>query len=703
MVSMIIIFAGLEYDAEKELMFCTYCRSSSRDAARITPFASSGCASNRIESIQAHFGSVVHNLARNDAVRQERPEEPGPMDNVLRHLEERNKKVLIELFDHVYYILKYEKPFTDLVGLLQLAKKHNSQLTRLQSYANDQAARRIGRYIALQLRESLIAKVNNAKFISLLYDGATDASVTEVEIIYVRFLDEDIGPRTCYVALTDVDHAHAEGVFHAITNKLDEIGIVDWQDRLVGLGSDGAKVNIGANNSVATRMREGGYGYIVVMHCMAHRLELAVLHSIRDSQLLQDLKDVLNKLHKHYHYSAKALRELKLVAEAMEATALKPTRLSGTRWTPHMSQALKHLCDAYPILVQHFQHTAEARAATAEVVGRARFLEKKLREPKFLHFIFFMRDVLAVLTELSLTLQNDGTTPASMMDALELASLKLVELQNGPGENLTQFQQECHRDAANVIQFRGIELQQAQGNRRGVAAGRAIQDIFDPNHYVQTCAPVARDVFDHVNQIVDAPRDRLVAESTPVLVACRIFEITEWPNDRLGLAQHGNADIQMLSAHFEPVLQRQGCNLEAIPNEWLALKAALRPRPDAPMRAGMSCANYRHDHRFSNIMLIFDITRVLPVSSASCERGFSALKRIKSDWRATLDPSMADLILTVSLEGVPLVDYDAMPALTMWWEGGQRRRRPHFVDAVPAIDDNDELINYLLGHGALDQ
>ena len=37
--------------------------------------------------------------------------------------------------------------------------------------------------------------------------------------------------------------------------------------------------------------------------------------------------------------------------------------------------------------------------------------------------------------------------------------------------------------------------------------------------------------------------------------------------------------------------------------------------------------------------------------------------------------------------------YDVMPALTMWWEGGQQRRRPHFVDDVPAEDDNDHLMN----------
>ena len=34
-----------------------------------------------------------------------------------------------------------------------------------------------------------------------------------------------------------------------------------------------------------------------------------------------------------------------------------------------------------------------------------------------------------------------------------------------------------------------------------------------------------------------------------------------------------------------------------------------------------------------------------------------------------------------------------MPSLTMWWEGGQQRKRPHFVDDVPAEDDHGELID----------
>ena len=47
----------------------------------------------------------------------------------------------------------------------------------------------------------------------------------------------------------------------------------------------------------------------------------------------------------------------------------------------------------------------------------------------------------------------------------------------------------------------------------------------------------------------------------------------------------------------------------------------------------------------------------------------------------------------VSQEGVLLVYYDVIPALIMWREGGQQRRRPHFVEDMPAEDDDDEPID----------
>ena len=53
------------------------------------------------------------------------------------------------------------------------------------------------------------------------------------------------------------------------------------------------------------------------MHCVSHRLELGALDAMKecDAKVFADLKSVLLNLHKHYHYSEKAFKELQILAE----------------------------------------------------------------------------------------------------------------------------------------------------------------------------------------------------------------------------------------------------------------------------------------------------------------------------------------------------------------------------------------------------
>lgn len=50
---------------------------------------------------------------------------------------------------------------------------------------------------------------------------------------------------------------------------------------------------------------------------------------------------------------------------------------------------------------------------------------------------------------------------------------------------------------------------------------------------------------------------------------------------------------------------------------------------------------------------------VLPVSTAVCERGFSTMKWIKSDWRTSLISVQLHRLLFLSVEGPKLQDFDA--------------------------------------------
>jgi hypothetical protein len=106
-----------------------------------------------------------------------------------------------------------------------------------------------------------------------MYDGETNSSVSQVEIIYCRSLENGY-PKYYYVGQKDLEHAHADGVFSSIDKAMNTYSSVHWNEKDVGGGSDGASVN----NIVSRRLSDGR------PYCVAHRLELGILSAIKTNQ-----------------------------------------------------------------------------------------------------------------------------------------------------------------------------------------------------------------------------------------------------------------------------------------------------------------------------------------------------------------------------------------------------------------------------------
>ena len=61
--------------------------------------------------------------------------------------------------------------------------------------------------------------------------------------------------------------------------------------------------------------------------------------------------------------------------------------------------------------------------------------------------------------------------------------------------------------------------------------------------------------------------------------------------------------------------------------------------------------------RFPTILKLAEIVLVIPMSTVTCDRGFSALKCIKRDWRSSLGVDMLDRLMVIVVEGPSLEDY----------------------------------------------
>ena len=385
------------------------------------------------------------------------------------------------------------------------------------------------------LHEPLVRHLNSCRYISVMADSSTDTSVRDLELVYVRHIKEG-RPVNTYMATQELDHVNAQGHLDCIDDAVSDNGLPDWKDKLVGFGSDGASVMVGQVSGVVGLLKVE-IPYLMDIHCLAHKLELGAMDAIKDQAAMKDVFDILNGIYKQYHYSPKAWRDLKTVADLMELEVLKPVNLKGTRWLPHLSRALSVLLKSYPVLVRHLEHTITDGKSSPTMIGRARQIVTQMKHFKSLQFMFFMCDVLDVLSCLSCKFQENKVTISECIEALETAFLSLRELRVEHGRHLRGFLAESVNGT-----FHDVELTAYNDASRNAFNGIKVR------------------VLDSVHNHLD---NRFSSLETEEAKACaKILAVKDWPREADQLPQFGNQAIDILIGHFRPVLLRNGCDVE---------------------------------------------------------------------------------------------------------------------------------------------
>ncbi|XP_041357942.1 zinc finger protein 862-like isoform X3 [Gigantopelta aegis] len=182
-----------------------------------------------------------------------------------------------KLLRTAFFIAKEELPFSLFPNILELQKIHGVQLG--QGYSYDKAC---GDFVDC-IEEVAMNDLNKclASYLSVLIDGSTDSSTTERESVFILFMENGI-TKIKFLSLESAPSSDAAGVITALESALQRTGLTNWKSKCVGLGCDGASVNLGIRNGVIAKMREAGIPWLVGIHCYNHRLELALKDSLKD-------------------------------------------------------------------------------------------------------------------------------------------------------------------------------------------------------------------------------------------------------------------------------------------------------------------------------------------------------------------------------------------------------------------------------------
>ena len=610
----------------------------------------------RTNALVSHDDSTKHKLCMKKKSFKENTSAIKPIKQVLQKMEMQFEHCMVNAFHVAYYIAKNEKPYSDFPGLIALNVRTGSQMPLW--YKSDIACNRFIYDIYNEQIDQLITKLCEARFFSVMIDGSTDSANIENELVYVRYLDMGTGVVTSFIGIEDTKHATAEGILETVDAIFTRVGVLDWRNKVVALGTDGAAVNLGSKDGVAAKLRRD-ISHLVTVHCIAHRLELGILNAIQQHPRLTQLNDALAHLYEQYKQSPKALRELKMLGEVLEEKVLKPTNLSGARWLPFHYRALLTACQSYRVFVTHFEEIISPdrpRKSSPTQIGRAKNLLKFMKDFECLLFMFFMCDILHCLSQLSLTFQKDDLTVGEALEKYEETCLQITDLV-GNGTGIWQSKVMAALITTPAI-YEGVELNNVNATPSATETRTRVKEDI--------CSSILRHLDDRLK---DLSQDSILAQF-------KALDPSTWPNldhhdfsSKKSFIESGKQNVITLHKHYINILRCTNVAVESLLSEFVGYKTYALSRRNIALRTLFSdiVRTPNTKSKFPGLATLMELYLIMPISTACCERGFSCMKRIKNDWRASLKTPSLTRLMYLSLEGPHPDVFDARAAVHRWW------------------------------------
>jgi hypothetical protein len=151
-------------------------------------------------------------------------------------------------------------------------------------YTSPQIQKEILKIIASKVRRAIRKEIGDGKF-CLLIDEAWDESKREQMAIVLRFVDKDGFIRERYFHVVHVNNTTTSTLKNEVCSILSRHDL--HVENIRGQGYDGASNMRGEWNGLQSLFRQDcPYAYYV--HCMAHRLQLALVTSSREVKLVHN-------------------------------------------------------------------------------------------------------------------------------------------------------------------------------------------------------------------------------------------------------------------------------------------------------------------------------------------------------------------------------------------------------------------------------
>ncbi|XP_034286848.2 E3 SUMO-protein ligase KIAA1586-like [Pantherophis guttatus] len=560
------------------------------------------------KKMKEHFSSKAHNICKENIKQGEEA------STAKYKMNEKYIQITCRVFNTVYSLAQRCKPFSDTEDEIEMQIKNGLDMGI--GLHSRKTAVKIVDFIAREIKKQLFTKIieNNLK-ICLIIDEASTVSCKPVVILFLKVEDSDTSP-TIFLELIELEKQDAETIYSSVMQSLNNVGLTKnyLKKNLIGFCSDGTSVMLGRKSGVSTRIAKE-FPNIVIWHCLNHRLQLVLDDSIKEIKQVNHFKIFIDKIYTIFHQSNKNQIELTKISEQLGIEIIKIGSILGPRWAACSLRSTLAVWHAYPAL-HHCFHSNE------KYLGMAARLEN-------IYFITDLALMIDILNEISL-----------LSNGLQAKHIDIIKAEELVIRSIKAFQM----------------LRKEKGPYEKKVDGLITSETFKNIKFVKN------------HQFIGLPRERLLENIVTNL------------KKRLMDCEHLKTDCNQFQdrnkLQFLKFLEPDYWNIEEVVVPWKAGEEQLLVFNDV-FNYQIDINDYRDfvGNVFKNsqnyaipksVQRAKNIVRTIAVSSAEAETGFSNMNTICSEKRSHLSVSNISNIMTISLIGLPLKEWDPTPTVEKW-------------------------------------
>ena len=605
------------------------------------------------EKFEAHKNSTTHLTAVYEDQRERSKCGNSVHDLVLsqsEQLKQTRRCTFLNLLKSIKFLLRQGLPLRghkeeqgNLRQLLSVCFEEPNSLEN--KYMSPTIVNELIRDIAHTVLRSVLSEIRKAKWFSLLADETRDVANREQLVVCIRWVSENYDVFEEPVGLVELPNTTAETIFNALKDCLVRLSLPMTACR--GQAYDGARNFQGHVQGVATRIAKEQPAALSV-HCLAHCINLCVQDAARKIGPIRDALDLSMEIIQLIKMSPKrqVLFEQIKNAEGRCGTGIKP--LCPTRWTVRAA-AMKAILDNYGTLQEVLEEVSQGSDEYArKAAGLLALMEKfsTLFGLRLSHLVFSTTD------RLSAALQKKSATCEDSQMAANVCLQVLSDLRKD--EDFTAFYEDCQAAGKDVCgppalpRFRRPP-QRVDDGRADTAHQFAHPTDFFRQIYFESLDFVSCEIQGRLKQknlqIVKDIEDILKksARGVPMEISPEIKSL--YAED---------IDMRQLEAQLTMLPSAQHFKDKGTAEQVASIADITQLMNEEPILKTMLC----------EVDKLLKLYMTVPVTTATAERTFSALKRVKTYLRSTMTQERLNhcLLTTVYKEQTDLIDIKLIAA-----------------------------------------